>query len=81
MSCDNCMCHNCQDVRVARQQESEGECTCGPEAQVCLCGTEDVMESEGVVIEITVEDHTVLLPPEIENGRYTARLTRIGSKE
>lgn len=33
--------------------------------------------NEGVEIEITVEDRTILLPPEIGNGRYTARLTRI----
>lgn len=38
-------------------------------------------ESEGVVVEITVEDHTVLLPPEIEDGKYRARLTRIQDDE
>lgn len=34
-------------------------------------------ESKGVVVEITVEDHTVLLPPEIETRKYTAILTRL----
>lgn len=70
-------------VRYCRQQESEGEFgklppVDGGQERVCEPLTGD---NGGVVVEITVEDRTVLLPPEIENGKYSARLTRIEGEE